>query len=426
MRTAILLASNLVLITLWGCASHAAMPAPGGGQISPFVYQHHVTKNGWVHKPLPLINGWPARPTGITSDGHHMWVAAGGGSGTGYGVLDEVLMNGRVKTFSLSVVPSAIAYGSDANLWVSSFGAGSPSIIAQVTPAGIEKDFMVSQQEVYITDLIVGPDQALWFTMCVPGYASGGIGRIDTQGTITTYPGPCAWTMTVGSDGNLWYSGQGQNLYVMDTQGNQLATYPTGDQSVARMVLGPDGAIYAGATGTNCFELLRVTMQGQVTHFPDCQDGSLQSLTVGPDGNIWTLAYRNWSSRLLKFDVQKQTFTMIAKTPDKDGKGLVLGPDRNLWAIAYMNNGVDAFVYMTMTIAPSALNVPIGQSSSVSVTEANYSGPWTAVSSDLKVATVQASSQDGTFQVSAVGPGKCNIVVYDSMYNSIAARLTAQ
>jgi hypothetical protein len=103
----------------------------------------------------------------------------------------------------------------------------------------------------FARDLTVGPDGNLWFTeyeLLSNSIEAGPIGRITPAGAVTEFPLPVAsdfaGPLTVGPDGNLWFPASS--------------------------------------------EVGRVTPSGALTAFPLSTPNSAPGpLTVGPDGNLW-------------------------------------------------------------------------------------------------------------------------------------------
>jgi streptogramin lyase len=424
MRRVSILAVALIAI---GCSSHSGA-APLPNQNAPLIFQKHVNQLGWIKTRIPPINGYAARPYQIIADGsHHMWVGASpGGIGEGPGVLDEILMNGPVKTMPISVDPARLAFGPDQNFWVTSWSAASNSTVSRITPLGVETDFAIAPPNTFLENIISGPDGALWIAECTAN-VTGGIGRIDTNGNYTFYPwGPCILVISNGPDGNIWFGDRGQNIYDMSTGGVLLGTYPVGDSSFEGLTPGSDGALYATGVASD-FELVRVTTGGIVTHIGnDGPRGRLEGIVSGPDGNLWISAIRSSSSSLITFNPTTQTFGSVFQGPPAIGPSLAVGPDSNIWATAWAHSSVETFIWSVLSVTPTILTISVGQNADVNVHESNYSGQWTAVSAKPSIATVTPNSNNGTFVVTGVTRGTTAVAIYDSKYNSVEVKVTVK
>jgi virginiamycin B lyase len=126
--------------------------------------------------------------------------------------------------------------------------------------------------------------------MTVPGRNdAGGFGRITTSGVVTLFAPDlvcCAGqrAITVGPDGNLWFTG------------NHLG---------------------------------RITMDGEVTEFPVGAPGSAATaITPGPDGNLWFTKRPNLVARATTDGVVTDCHDL---GPNSDALSIASGPDGNLW-----------------------------------------------------------------------------------------------
>jgi hypothetical protein len=126
----------------------------------------------------------------------------------------------------------------------------------------------------------------------------------------------------------------------MDTKGNPIGTYPAGDTQFSSAMAGPDGALYLGGWNPQA-DLVRVTMQGQVTHLGnDGWGDTMSSIITGLDGNLWMSGGFGNGNKLLSFDVQTQTWVARIKAP---GFGqIITGPDGHLWLAPYNVGGLIA------------------------------------------------------------------------------------
>ena len=156
------------------------------------------------------------------------------------------------------------------------------------------------------TRLTVGPDGNLWFseesTDGTSPASPGAIGRITPAGTITEFPLPAGYGspsgLTVGPDGNLWFSEElYSDLYptgAIDriTPAGALTEFPIpGGDGPGDLTVAPDGnfwflEIHGGTTAS--YSIGRITPAGTITQFPlPAGYGFLGDLTAGPDGNLW-------------------------------------------------------------------------------------------------------------------------------------------
>jgi streptogramin lyase len=184
--------------------------------------------------------------------------------------------------------PAALTPGPDGALWVADDidpDFGEPSI-ARMTPSGVlTKTFYYGGEYAEFADITTGPDDALWITeneqilrMTLNGKfkafqpknhgvtqsiavgpdlalwftervaEDSAIGRITTQGKITTYEAPSGTQdITARPDGALWFTDPGESLIGRMTTRGKITEYKDGITYGSRpysIALGPDGALW--------------------------------------------------------------------------------------------------------------------------------------------------------------------------------------
>jgi streptogramin lyase len=260
--------------------------------------------------------------------------------------------------------------------------------------------------------ITVGPDNNLWFTACESSPNSSGFGKLTTGGVMTFYPfaGTCPLAITSGSDGNLWAADYFGALDKVTTAG-QETIYPTED---APMFIspGPDGALYF-TTHNSTFG--RMTTGGTVSYFGVRSDIDMAN---GPDKRLW-------AGNLETFNPINSTFRHVSQYPRGGGVySIAVGPDRNIWVSSAETIGT--YVRLAMAVSPTSLTISApGQTGSLSVTETNFDGVWTAYTSSKLIATV-AQTSPGLFTVTGTGAGACKITISDGDGNSVVVRVTVQ
>lgn len=163
----------------------------------------------------------------------------------------------------------------------------------------------------YPSDIVAGPDGALWFT---EAYPTNAIGRITTDGVVTQYSLPANFSnpaaLTVGSDGALWflqiglYNGTASEARVgrITTSGSFSGfTVPVSSgvtiNGESNLIAGSDGALWfelitSSESTTNLWRMTTAgtftVFNGQALGFTDT--GVYSSGTVGPDGALWFTA----------------------------------------------------------------------------------------------------------------------------------------
>jgi virginiamycin B lyase len=147
--------------------------------------------------------------------------------------------------------------------------------------------------------IVAGSDGNLWFTE--EGDLQG-VGRITTEGTITllpTTPPGSTWGLAglsdkiaAGADGALWFTEDMGNVIGRITTSGAVAEYPlpVANRFPNFVAPGPDGNMWfseiaPGHIGT-------ITPSGVITEIaiPGFTDSTV-GITAGPDGSIWFVEY---------------------------------------------------------------------------------------------------------------------------------------
>lgn len=178
-----------------------------------------------------------------------------------------------------------------------------------------------------------GPRGSVWFSIA-PVAGSIGLGRIDQQGTITTYAVPTAnagvgW-LTVDPSGAIWFAERNVGKVGRITPDGSITEFnlPTSPAVPQGIVLAPDGNIYVTEQAANA--IARVNpVTGESTDFPiPTPGGGPQSGALGPDGAIWFVERPAAKVGRMTLD---GTFTEYPLTAGAFPNRIVTGPDGALW-----------------------------------------------------------------------------------------------
>jgi streptogramin lyase len=110
-------------------------------------------------------------------------------------------------------------------------------------------------------------------------------------GTITEFPLPTAGSgpahITLGPDGNLWFTEAGGNKIGRITPSGAITefTVPTAGSGPLGITAGPDGNLWF--TEEFRGKIGRITPSGAITEFTVPTFGNLFDITAGRDGNLW-------------------------------------------------------------------------------------------------------------------------------------------
>ena len=173
-------------------------------------------------------------------------------------------------------------------LLVTAMGA-LPCVVSAATTTLTEFSLPANSQPGQIT---VGPDGNLWFT--VSGGNGNKIGRITPAGVITQFSVPTVngvpAGITAGPDGNLWFTenGVGGNKIGRITLAGVITEFnvPTANGFPAGITAGPDGNLWFTELAGK--KIGRITPAGEISEFSlPTANFEPVGITAGPDGNLW-------------------------------------------------------------------------------------------------------------------------------------------
>jgi streptogramin lyase len=138
-------------------------------------------------------------------------------------------------------------------------------------------------------------DDRYWFVE--PGEGSLGVFNYHTHAfsaLAVPYAGSKPFGITVGPDGNIWFTDQGTNsigtLNPTATQPSIIEYKVAEASTLAEIASGSDGRVWFTDEGYGCIDAM--TTSGSVTYYGNCKGGSPAlykpfSITAGPDNNLW-------------------------------------------------------------------------------------------------------------------------------------------
>lgn len=179
----------------------------------------------------------------------------------------------------------------------------------------------------YIT---LGPDGNIWFTEQM----GNKIGKISPSGVITEYPlppnsNPCG--ITAGPDGNVWFTEPPVGRIARMNSSGAYNEYQISDISAlpCEIARGPDAGLWF--TEPNAGKIGTITQTRGTLEYPVAAKAGLQGIAPGPDGNVWFAeAYANKIGKI----TPQGTITEYARSNGSLPSELTTGPDGNLWFTA--------------------------------------------------------------------------------------------
>lgn len=422
-RSATLAALAAILAAAaYGCSSnvHGETAVPGlASRATPNVIQGGGSKR-WIQFALPTQN---SEPFGITvgPDGN-LWFSELGANKIGRLTPSGQLSEFRVPTSSGS--PIAIAVGPDGALWFTELGGNK---IGRITTSGSITEYHIPTLHSQPMGLAAGPDGALWFVES--SQTAHKVGRITTTGTITEYQAGFRhlYFIVAGADGRLWYTGGSGGAISAITTTGHVTHYATKNYTYG-LTLAFDGNIWF--TEMN-HTIGSVTPAGVVTEYPIPGTIRLSMISQAPGGWLWISEPNSpfGPSQFARFDPVSQQYKDTLTLPSifQGPEQSISGPDGNLWFADFYGSDIGVYVIQVMTVSPKNLSFSVpNQTAQVDVSEKQYSGGFSAVSTNPGVATVAPVGPPGAFIVTSVGAGSCKIEISDSQQNSVSVRVRVQ
>jgi streptogramin lyase len=257
-------------------------------------------------------------------------------------LLVPVLARGVTPAFTEWAIPTyhsapeGLVAGPDGNMW---FAETQGNKIAKINPsAGTITEYNIPlntstnpPSTSLPRDVVVGPDGNLWF---VQGFIPA-IGKMTTSGTFTQYLLNRAQfdfpinPVVVGSD--IWFSSfQGPyDIGEMDTNGNILHEYVPDPgnpgKGVEALSLGSDGNLWFSEQVNDKIDKL-VPSTGALTQYAAAE--SVYWTTNGPDGNIW---FTGNSDKVGKINVSTGAITMYTVPSGAIPQDIISGPSGKLY-----------------------------------------------------------------------------------------------
>lgn len=275
---------------------------------------------------------------------------------------------------------ASVAPGPDGNMW---FTKGSANQIGRITVPRDHGRFLGqgggSIQEIEVptpdsepSDIVAGPDGAIWFTE----FRASQIGRLDlTTGTITEFPipntdlffdiftqtfttstGPRG--ITVGPDGNLWFAQFNASRIGRITPEGQVTQFPTptANSRPVGITAGPDGNVWFTEPVGN--RIGRITPAGVITEYPLSVPMSRPiGITAGLDGALWFAEYLG--DKIGRIDPATGDITETVVPTAGSGPNFIdVGPDGALWFTESFANQIGRLDPVTGTITEFPIPTP--------------------------------------------------------------------
>lgn len=200
------------------------------------------------------------------------------------------------------------------------------------------RDVLLSGSDARPRSFVIAQDGTVWFTWGTAPLGAGRIGRVGPDGTVTGFTIPTeaanASGITIGPDGNIWFTEQGAARIGRMTPGGRFTEFPLGSPGYPRgIVAGPDGNLWFTVPTPDGSDWIgRITPTGTVTRFPlGGHHAGPGDITVGPDGNLW-FSRGGGVGRITPEGVASLLPAPVALLYPE---GIIVGPDRAVWFAGY-------------------------------------------------------------------------------------------
>jgi streptogramin lyase len=284
---------------------------------------------------LPALPTLSSTPYAITKayDGS-MWFTERGANKLGRISTTGVLTEYAIPTANSA--PEAIAASPDGYVW---FTERYGKKIGRINQAGgAISEFTVPGYGAYPTAITyVAATNKVWFAS-VESSSVARLGRISATGTFTMLPSAntaAVITSLVGdASGNLWVtrvsSRWGDSISKVNTTGNGSWTHyklPTAGSSPQSITLGSDGNYWF--TERNSNRIGKITTTGVITEYQLATGSGPQTIVSGPNGNLYfTMKSSNKVGQITTAGVVTE---YVIPTANSQPHGMAVGYDGNLW-----------------------------------------------------------------------------------------------
>ncbi len=242
--------------------------------------------------------------------------------------------------------------------------------------------------------IVAAPDGNLWFTEA----GTNRIGRITTAGTITEYwqgivagDGPNAQdgAITVGSDNNVWFTGQHGYIGSVTASG-AINEVHVGGNDLRGIAGGSDGALWvADHAGT----VYRTTTSDPGGASPYSTSSHPDAITAGPGGNLWftsdTVGGGLWNMTTLGVP---SWLIHYPNAGGAGGAGLVTGPDGNVW-VTEQQTATDAIARVQPNGMADDFTLPNASANPTAIAAGSDGALWFTESNANSIGRITISGQ---------------------------------
>jgi streptogramin lyase len=209
-----------------------------------------------------------------------------------------------------------------------------------------------------------------------------------------------AYSATFGPDGNVWVGTTVNQVLQFDTSGGLQGIFTiSGASKTPQTIIGPDNNMWVAVSRPqHPLEEINVSTGALKVIAPKVAlpspNPGVNSMVVGPDKQLW---YAAGGKVLHRVTIGGAHSTYRFSTTDTNGgvTAVARGSDNNIWFVGGYN-GFGVFHMQTITAVPAGITVSPGSTASLTVSEKNYTGTFTATNPNCFVSPTTGT----TFTVS--------------------------
>jgi len=244
----------------------------------------------------------------------------------------RITPNGVITEFPTPTVsfPSGITAGPDGNVWFSEGAAGQ---VAFINPEGEIEEILFSSSGV-ATGIVTGPDDNVWF-IDVTGNRIWRLEIATRNLTSFTIPTPDSFPndITVGGDGNLWFTEGGAGKIGRITTSGVITEFGSGLSLPFSIAAGPDGNVWFTQRFTT--QIGKITPAGDFTFYPI--PNTAEQIAPG-FGN--KLLFTEFGSDQIATITTDGVVNELGPFPNSAPTGIMAGPSKTVWFLGYGSNRV--------------------------------------------------------------------------------------